>query len=273
MLSDALWLLAFTALLFVPLERLLPLHGDQRLRRPGLATDLLHVLLSGFIIRAGFVVSLAGIGLITARLIPDSIGMSVRSQPDWLEFAELFILSDLCFYIAHRIVHAVPGLWRFHAVHHSSEQLDWLASFRVHPVDQIFNATLIALPGIALGFSHETLVLYAVLYRWHALLLHSNIRIDLGPINKVIATPHFHHWHHADQTEAHDRNFGGQIILWDRLFQTAYVPRTLPQRYGIGDSLPGDYIGQLAAPFKPVAPDKTESVSAMVPVGTSQKRC
>ncbi|WP_052134730.1 sterol desaturase family protein [Sphingomonas sp. 37zxx] len=273
MLADALLLLAFTALLFIPLEVLVPMHRDKALRRPGLATDLLHVLLSGFLIRAGFATSVAGIGMATAHLAPVAIGATIRSQPDWLQFIELFVLSDLCFYVGHRLVHAVPWLWRFHAVHHSSEQLDWLASFRVHPVDQILNASLIALPGIALGFGGEPLLLYALLYRWHSLLLHSNVRISLGPLDRLIATPHFHHWHHADQIEAHDRNFGGQTLIWDRLFRTAYVPPNLPDRYGVSDPLPRDYVGQLLAPFTSTASTKDQGRETSTLAAATPERC
>jgi sterol desaturase/sphingolipid hydroxylase (fatty acid hydroxylase superfamily) len=240
------------ALIFLPLERLLPLHGGQKALRRGLDIDVLHLVVSGVLIRAGAFATMLLISIATMSVVPAGIREAIRSQPDWIEFVELLVLSDLGFYIAHRTVHAVPWLWRFHEVHHSSEQLDWLATYRVHPVDQIFNSTVIAVPAIVLGFSATPLVLYAVIYRWHSIWLHSNVGISVGPLGKLFATPHFHHWHHADEIQAHDRNFGGQFVIWDRLFGTAYVAERLPNIYGVGGNVAPNYLEQVVAPFRPL---------------------
>lgn len=247
---DHLLILAAAALIFVPMERLFPLHRGQSWRRRDLATDVLHFFLSGFLIRtAAFGLTLV-LSAAALSVVPAGMREAVRAQPAWLQFAELLILADLGFYVAHRIVHSVPWLWRFHAVHHSSEQLDWLATYRVHPVDQVFNSMLIALPGLILGFAPGPLVAYALVYRWHAIWLHSNARLPIGPLGWLIATPHYHHWHHADEPQAYDRNFGGQLTLWDRLFGTYFEESRLPHRYGVGGAVPDGYVAQLAAPFR-----------------------
>jgi len=232
-----LQLLAAAVLLFVPLERLLPLHRDQTAARPGLGVDLLHLFASGFLIRTGATAITVVLSIGAASIVPDEVRELVRGQPVWAQFIELLLLSDLCFYIAHRTVHAVPSLWRFHAVHHSSKQLDWLATYRVHPLDQIFNSAVIALPAIALGFAPLALLIYAFLYRWHSMLLHSNIKIELGLLGWLVATPRFHHWHHANEPKAFNKNFGGQLSIWDRLFRSAYDEDSLPTDYG-SDGVP-----------------------------------
>lgn len=237
------------AMIFLPLEHLFPLHADQKWWRRSVPTDLLHVLLSGFLIRAGGLATALVVSMAALSLVPASVREAIRSQPDWLEFAEILILSDLGFYLAHRIVHAVPWLWRFHAVHHSSEQLDWLATYRVHPVDQVFNSAVITMPALTLGFSPGPLLAYALIYRWHAILLHSNVAFSLGPLGRLIATPHYHHWHHADEAQAHDRNFGGQLVVWDRLFDTYYDEARLPERYGVNGEVGADYPSQLLEPL------------------------
>ena len=160
--------------------------------------------------------------------VPDRVQNVIRGQAGWFQFVVLLCLSDLCFYLVHRLVHTVPWLWRFHAVHHSSEQMDWLATFRVHPVDQVLNSTIIAVPAVALGFSPAPLLAYALVYRVHSLLLHSNVHVDFGPLGRVFASPRYHHWHHADEPQAYDRNFGGQLVIWDRLFDTLYESDELP---------------------------------------------
>jgi sterol desaturase/sphingolipid hydroxylase (fatty acid hydroxylase superfamily) len=248
--SDLLFLLGTAAALIV-LERLAPLHPRQPTLRAGWMTDILHVFVSGEMIRLGTTMLTVGAAIMALSIVPAPVRDAVRSQPDILEFVELLILSDLCFYAAHRMYHAVPMLWRFHAVHHSSERLDWLATYRVHPVDQILNSTMIALPAIVLGFSPIAVVAYHLIYRIHSPLLHSNLKINLGPLRHIIATPQYHHWHHADQPEAYDKNFAGQLSIIDRLFGTynAAGDKAAPSRYGVGDKIPKDYLGQLLQPF------------------------
>lgn len=250
LITDFLFLFAAGGILLI-LERLLPLHPGQNSLRPGWKIDLMHVFLSGTLIRLGTTTAVLVASVFAISVVPEPVRQAVRAQPDWLEFLELLVLSDLCFYAAHRLCHAVPMLWRFHAVHHSSENLDWLATYRVHPVDQILNSTMIALPAIVLGFSPLPLLIYAIIYRIHSSLLHSNVRMDLGPLGVLLTSPRFHHWHHADQTEAYDRNFAGQLSFIDRLFGTHYAPgeRSLPTRYGVGGAVPQNYIGQLLQPF------------------------
>ena len=246
-----LQLLAAAAVIFIPLERLIPLHRENRTIRPGLGVDILHAVVTGFLIRSGTVATTLVLTYAGALIVPEHVRDTIRSQAAWLQFVQLLLLADLCFYLAHRLVHSVPCLWRFHLVHHSSEHMDWLATFRVHPLDQILNSTIIAVPAVALGFSAGALLTYAVLYRAHAILLHSNVRLSFGPLGCIFASPRYHHWHHADEPQAYDRNFGGQLVIWDRLFGTLYEPATLPRRYGAGESISTGYLQQVLRPLLP----------------------
>ena len=178
-ISDLIFLICAGAA-FVVLERLLPLHARQKILRPRWHVDVLHVFLSGAVIRWGSALAVLALSLASISVMPATVREAIRSQPDWLEFIELLVLSDLFFYLAHRLCHKIPFLWRFHAVHHSSETMDWLATYRVHPVDQIFNSAMIALPAVVLGFSPAPLLIYALIYRIHSPLLHSNVGVGLG---------------------------------------------------------------------------------------------
>jgi hypothetical protein len=122
-----------------------------------------------------------------------------------------------------RMFHSIPLLWRFHQIHHSTEELDWLAAYRVHPVDQIATRGISLAPVFALGFSDAAIVLFAMLYQWQAILIHSNISISFGPLRWLIASPDFHHWHHSKEVAARDKNFAGQLSLLDFLFGTAHM--------------------------------------------------
>lgn len=241
-------LLLALGLVFIPLEWVRPVRrvpSDwQRLR-----TDALHVVFSGAAIRWAVAALMIGLALAAAPFAPGAVGAQVRAQPGWLQFVEILLISDLAFYLTHRLRHAVPWLWRFHEVHHSSEKLDWIAGHRVHPVDQIIESSAIAAPAVLLGFAPEPLLAYALIYRWHAVLLHSNVRIDFGPLKRLIASPQYHHWHHADQAWAYDRNFGGQLVIFDRLFGTLNLPDGMPAKYGLSSPIARDYLGQLAHPF------------------------
>lgn len=250
MTRDDLILLLALGLVFAPLEWLRPIRRERPDWRR-LLTDGLHVFVSGDLIRWGSAAVTIGLVAYAHALTPGTVSMQVRSQPVWLQYVELLVLSDLAFYLAHRLCHAVPMLWRFHEVHHSSEHLDWIAAHRVHPVDQVLNNTLIALPAILLGFSPAALLVYVVVYRWHSILLHANVRVDFGPLKRLIASPQFHHWHHADEAWAYDRNFGGQLVIFDRLFGTLNLPPDrMPQKYGLTTPIAPDYLGQLVHPFR-----------------------
>lgn len=230
---------------FAPLEWLWPLR-DRATSLDRYRTDIFHALIGGAIIRGGLIAVLAAA---MAALGTSELGTRL---PLAVQFLCVLVLSDFAYWIAHRLSHAVPFLWRLHRIHHSSEHLDWLAAFRVHPLDQIINSTIIALPAAIVGFSPLSIILYAAVYRWHAIWLHSNVRLrSLPGLAWLIATPAFHHWHHADEAHAFDRNFGGQLAIWDRLFGTAFLSsgNSAPSRYGVSDPPRESFLAHLIAPF------------------------
>ena len=106
------------------------------------------------------------------------------------------LLFELGGYAYHRLAHAVPALWRLHEIHHSSETMDWLASFRQHPLEIVLvtlaqNAPLVLL-GVPLG-AHAAVL---VALKLATVFVHSNVRVPIGPLRFVVATPRFHHRHH-----------------------------------------------------------------------------
>jgi sterol desaturase/sphingolipid hydroxylase (fatty acid hydroxylase superfamily) len=241
--------LLLIALIFVPLERLFALRPEQKILRDGWVVDLTHLFATGLLIKLGLGFVLAAMILGVERVVPVDWRAAVAAQPHWLQFMELLLLADLGFYLAHRAFHAVPCLWRIHSVHHSIEAMDWLAAHRVHPIDQIVTKSASFLPVFALGFAIEPILVFALLYQWQSLLIHANTRIGYGPLRWILASPRFHHWHHANHVEAHGKNFAGQVPLWDLCFGTLYMPRHAPERYGIDDPMPRSYLGQIAYPF------------------------
>lgn len=164
------------------------------------------------------------------------------------------IIADIGYYAAHRICHTVPALWKFHAVHHSIEEMDWLATHRVHPVDQIFSSAVSLLPVWCMGFSLEALVIHQVIYQAHSLLLHSNVRIKFGPLKWLFASPEYHHWHHANERDAYDRNFAAQLSIIDVIARTVFIPvKRQPKSYGLNEPMPRQYHLQMIHPFRSLA--------------------
>jgi sterol desaturase/sphingolipid hydroxylase (fatty acid hydroxylase superfamily) len=190
-------------------------------------------------------------------------------QPAWLQVIEFLILFDVSNYWMHRWFHG-SRLWKFHAVHHSSGQLDWLSTVRHHPVNDVAMRIAQALPAALLGFSPQVIAWSLPVLTFHSLLIHANVNWGFGPLRRVIVSPAFHHWHHTSQPEGRDKNFAEQFPIWDMLFGTYYQPAgRQPEEYGIHDrSFPKHFLGQLVYPFRRV-PESTEPVQEKTsPVAT-----
>lgn len=257
------------ALIFLPVERLFALNPNQKILRKAFFNDLIYALFNGVPIKLGLAALVALSTATIGRLLPADIGSALSSQPTWLQVAEITLIADMGLYWAHRAFHAIPFLWRFHAIHHSIEELDWLAGSRVHPVDQILMKGASLVPVFLLGFSNEAITIFAIISYGHAILLHSNIKLNIGPFRWLIASPQFHHWHHAKERAAYDKNFAAQISLIDILFGTMYLPGdAVPEKYGVDDPIPPTYVEQLAYPLLPKG--KTNEIPLPRDVGPPQ---
>ena len=170
------------ACVFITLERLLPLHPEQRIPRRDWANDLLCVRINGFLIRALFTV-VAGLAMRASPGLasPDPFPMIAR-LPLWVRVIAVIIVADIGYSIAHRLLHSAPFRWRLQVVHHSIEQIDWPASHRLHPLEMVFSNTVSLLPVRFQGLSFEALVPHHLIYLAHTLLLHTNFRLGLGPL-------------------------------------------------------------------------------------------
>jgi sterol desaturase/sphingolipid hydroxylase (fatty acid hydroxylase superfamily) len=238
------------ALVFVQLELIFPLRAGQKVFRRHWQNDLVNLLLNGVIIQFGLLLAIGAMMAAIRLSVPAATARWAQSQPFWVQVAEVLLVADLGFYTAHRAFHKVPFLWRFHAVHHSIEEMDWLAAYRVHPLDQILTKSASLLPVYALGFSNGAILAFALIYKWQSLAIHSNTSLGLGPLRWLLASPQFHHWHHAHEPAARDKNFAGQLPFLDALFGTLYMPISMPGRYGIDDPVPARYDRQLIYPLR-----------------------
>lgn len=182
-------------------------------------------------------------------MVPLDFRQAVASQPWWLQFVEVVVLSDFLIYWGHRLQHRVGFLWRFHAVHHSAEHLDWLAAHREHPLDTIYTVGLINLPALILGFPLETIAGFIAFRGIWAIYIHSNVRLPIGPLRVLVGAPELHHWHHDRARDA--GNYANISPLMDVLFGTYRCPDHEPERFGINESCPQTYLSHLVRPLLP----------------------
>lgn len=131
--------------------------------------------------------------------------------------------------------------------------MDWLAGSRLHLVDVAVTRGLTYVPIYLLGFADVPLFIYLVVVSVQATFIHANVRFDFGPLKWLIATPQFHHWHHAHEPEAIDKNFAVHLLVIDAIFGTMYLPRRWPRGYGLaaGARVPDGYLRQFTWPFVP----------------------
>jgi ornithine lipid hydroxylase len=173
-------------------------------------------------------------------------------QPIWIQMLIMMFAADFFRYWLHRASHEWPFLWRFHAVHHSVEKLYWLNVGRFHPVDKSLQFFLETLPFILLGVSQEVMALYFVVYATKGFFQHSNVDVKLGWFNYIISGPELHRWHHSKEIKESNTNYGNNIILWDIVFGTFFMPesREVNELGLVNGNYPRGFWTQMKSPFR-----------------------
>jgi sterol desaturase/sphingolipid hydroxylase (fatty acid hydroxylase superfamily) len=244
--------LATIALVFVPLERLVPFHPKQRLFRPQFGVDLLHFFVGG-----ALMVTLIQLTYFLMPLISgwaDVQPLNVRGLPVWAQLLLFEAGWTFLGYWLHRFEHVWRPLWRLHSIHESTEELDWLSAFRLHPLEPTLFHVLTIIPLWFFGMSAPVVIGYKLYWYVFSHVQHSNVVFPIGPLKYVFPTPQFHRWHHARVLDENGRpvrsfcNFSAYPI-WDLLFGTFYLPNKTPLAYGNAPGVPASYLAQLAYPF------------------------
>jgi sterol desaturase/sphingolipid hydroxylase (fatty acid hydroxylase superfamily) len=158
--------------------------------------------------------------------------------------------EDIVLYWTHRYFHGAR-MWKYHAVHHSSEELEWISAARFHPVNLFLGSVLADVAMLLAGISPNVLVVLGPLTVAHSAFVHANLDWTFGPFKYVIATPVFHRWHHTAADRGGEKNFAATFPVLDILFGTFYMPAgELPGDYGIADrEFPTSFGAQLVHPF------------------------
>ena len=245
--------IAGTALIITLLEQRFPENRAWRPGRADVVDDALYMMLVQSLLPRFLAFTTA---MALARLSPASASLAQGLWPDhWpvlLQALLMLLLADFLRYWLHRLAHHWPPLWRLHAVHHSPRRLYWFNVGRFHPLEKFLQFLLDALPFVWLGVPEAVLAVYFVFYAANGFLQHCNIHLRLGCLNYLVSGPELHRWHHAVSIDESNHNFGNNLIVWDLLFGTRYLPQDRPVgRLGLADpSYPSGFGAQMLAPFR-----------------------
>lgn len=254
--SLGLWLLLL-ALVFVPLERLFALRPGK-IFRAAFVTDLGYYFLNGVLPGLVLSIPLGAAAWAAHRMLPLGVTEMYAGWPILGRLFAALVVAEVGLYWGHRWSHEIPLLWRFHAVHHSPTEVDWLVNSRGHPVDFVFTRLCGLLPLYALGLGSPIagdpgpipLLVMLIGPAW-GFFIHANVRWRFGPLEWLISTPAFHHWHHTnDNAAVIDKNYAPMWPWMDRIFGTYYLPRNRqPAVYGTNAAVDPNMAGQLLDPF------------------------
>jgi sterol desaturase/sphingolipid hydroxylase (fatty acid hydroxylase superfamily) len=243
--------LLIAASVFIPFERLAAAHPEQPIFRRGWAVDALTGLVNGAMLYGALMIALGAIDAGAAAAVPQ-LRQLIDARPIWAQAIFALVIGDLGVYASHRLAHTIPWLWRFHAVHHSAEEMDWLVGFSFHPIDLLILRIASLGPLVALHVTPAAIAIFVTVSGWQAWLVHANVRMPYGPLRWLLVSPEFHHWHHSAEREAIDKNFAVHTPIWDLLFGTYYLPDRWPAAYGLSAprDVPGRWFSQLTYPFR-----------------------
>ena len=205
----------------------------------------LRVVRRGYDVRAAWVSLALGAGNLAfgaayAFAIGAVFATAARLAPlhwplhDWRAWLAGFVLVEFAYYWFHRASHRVRWLWATHAIHHSPEQLTFLAAVRLGWTQLFSGGWLFYLPLVLLGFDPRMIFALLVLDLHYQFFLHTEAFGSWGPLERVLNTPTHHRVHHASNPAYLDCNYGGVVIVFDRLFGTLCAEKTgEPIRYGL----------------------------------------
>ncbi len=195
----------------------------------------------------------ATLGDVVLRRGADALGLSLAAPLLWWVYqhrlatlaadsaahiALLFVGTEFCYYWEHRAAHRVRWFWASHLVHHSPNELTLAASLRLGWTGRLAGSAIFFAPLVWLGFAPLTVATALALNLLYQFWLHATWIPRLGPLEWVLNTPSHHRVHHACNPQYLDCNYGGVLIVFDRLFGSFVAERAdVPPRYGLVEPL------------------------------------
>ncbi len=252
--------LVVSAILFIFLEKVFPKYRDQVILRPGWELDTWYFAFNHLLLTVLLLIGNGFVETVFGWAIHDGFQATIQSLPTFVQVIILIIAADFVLYWSHRFFHENPDLWKFHAVHHSTENMDWMAGSRNHVFQTITDRCLALVPLYLLGTTKGALDIYVGIAAFQAVYVHSNVNIPVGPLKYIFCTPQYHHWHHSSEEPAIDTNYAVHTPLFDKLFGTYHMPgKHWPAHYGTVKKIPTSFWGQMMHPWRK---DTEEEVDA-----------
>jgi sterol desaturase/sphingolipid hydroxylase (fatty acid hydroxylase superfamily) len=242
-------------LVVMALERLAPYHPAWNRNHGDLGVDIRHIVT--VTLTSGIADPLLrGLGVVLGGWLLGGYALGVwpGQWPLAAQLALALVIGELGQYWVHRMQHEVPWLWRFHALHHSAPRLYWLNAARFHPLDILLNNFAATVPLVALGAGEDVLVLWILFAAIHGIFQHCNVPVRLGALNWIFSMAELHRWHHSRRVVESNRNYGQNLIVWDIVFGTRFLPtdREPPRDIGLTGlpNYPMTWLAQELAPFR-----------------------
>ncbi|WP_086931657.1 sterol desaturase family protein [Agarilytica rhodophyticola] len=237
------------------LERQFPFNKEWNKSQQDVKTDLAH-----FVFSAGVTVTVLRAIIYVPLFLIASYLSTVFSFDLWpsewpliVQFTIAVVIVDFFTYWVHRFMHEVDFLWRIHSVHHSPNRLYSFNSVRVHPIETSLFYFCQTGTLVLLGAPVELLALFTSFIGVSSLLQHCNVNINYGILNWLVSTSVLHRWHHSTVVKE-ALNYGDNLIIWDLVFKTYYLPDTNgPKKLGPDEAItnyPKGYLDQLIVPFR-----------------------
>lgn len=197
----------------------------------------------------GWMVTLSNVAVAMGRLATDALFAAIVAaayvaayqvrladipMDRWESWVALFFAVELAYYWLHRMSHEIRWMWAQHSVHHSARQITLSVSYRLGWTNIVAGPWLFLIPVCWIGFDPLAVALMYAANLLYQFLLHTEAVPKLGFLERILNTPSHHRVHHAVNPQYLDRNYGGVLIVWDKMFGT-FAPEEdgTPREYGL----------------------------------------
>jgi sterol desaturase/sphingolipid hydroxylase (fatty acid hydroxylase superfamily) len=243
-------------LIFATIESLFAYHKGKKIVRRGFSTDAIYFLFNktfGILLDSLLIVLTVKAFFSDEKSYYQFLTDSRLDWPLWFQVIASLLILDFVFYWEHYFFHRCKPLWRIHTIHHSSLDLDWLSTYRLHIFEMLVFYVMVPFGLLLLGFAPAAFVAGGLFKRFYNSLLHANVPWTFGWLGFILASPRFHRWHHETASEAAGKNLATMFSFYDWIFGTYYAPRDkLPKQYGVpGEEVPDSFVAQFFYPFLP----------------------
>lgn len=231
------------------LERKMPYEPGWLASDGQVLNDLGHTLLTkGISQLLATSAALVGISHLGSEA---SSGFWPQNMPLFLQVLLALVVGEFGLYWAHRLAHQWWPAWCWHAVHHSATKLWFVNTGRFHLFDSLWKSAFALTLALLAGAPKNIVMWVLVITPFIGFLTHCNVDMRCGWLSWIFNTPQLHRWHHSQDPEEGNRNYGENLMVWDVIFGTRYLPKHRPPfDIGCKDPVPKQFLGQIVYPIK-----------------------